>query len=115
MKFIWHNDEWVEAVRAPRPALFPAIIRDHMEPLRHMADGAIYDSKSKFRRVTQDHGMIEVGNDDVASARPKMRPVAEDIAEAWQMVEQGYHPPPLERIDEGEWKDVPVRVLDAAE
>lgn len=47
-----------------------AIIRDEMDPTRHMADGKLYTSKHKFRQATRDHGCIEVGNDPAIS-RPR--------------------------------------------
>lgn len=99
MKFIWHNDQWCPAVRSSRPPIFPAIIRDHMEPLTHMGDGHIYDSKSEFRRVTRDRGLIEIGNDDVTQHRPKMPPVRESVIEAIQMLNQGYRPEPEPAVD----------------
>lgn len=46
---------------------------DGMPAAVHHADGRVYDSKSKFRRVTRDHGYVEVGNDFVgAKSRPKV-------------------------------------------
>ena len=47
-----------------------AIIRDEMEPTRHMADGKLYTSKAKFRAATRAAGCVEVGNDP-AIARPR--------------------------------------------
>ncbi|MEJ0094544.1 MAG: hypothetical protein WDN46_14250 [Methylocella sp.] len=38
------------------------LIRDGMEPLRHMADGRVYDSKSAFRHATKAAGCCEVGD-----------------------------------------------------
>jgi hypothetical protein len=39
------------------------LIRDEMEPLRHMATGQMFDSKSEFRKVTKSLGLTEYGND----------------------------------------------------
>jgi len=38
------------------------LIRDDMSPLRHMADGKVYDSKSAFRHATRAAGCVEVGD-----------------------------------------------------
>lgn len=38
------------------------LIRDGMDPLRHMADGKTYDSKSAFRKATKAAGCCEVGD-----------------------------------------------------
>ena len=43
------------------PGLY--VIPDTMPDTRHMADGKFYNSKSKFRKVTRDHGCVEVGNE----------------------------------------------------
>jgi hypothetical protein len=48
-RYVWHNDQWVPAVRASRPRLFPAIISDSMDALLHPATGLMTDSKSHFR------------------------------------------------------------------
>lgn len=51
--------------RADFPA--PGVISDGLggdvNGLRHMCNGRMYDSKSNFRRVTKDHGCIEIGNE----------------------------------------------------
>jgi hypothetical protein len=57
----------------------PSIIRDHMDPLRHMADGKTYDSKSTFRKVTKAHGCIEIGNEKQHVLKPR-QPVELDRA-----------------------------------
>lgn len=38
-------------------------ISDSMNTIRHMCDGKYYDSKSKFRKITKQHGCVEVGNE----------------------------------------------------
>lgn len=53
------------------------LIRDQMDPLRHMADGRTYDSKSQFRKVTKAHGCIEIGNEKEAALKPR-KPVELD-------------------------------------
>jgi hypothetical protein len=41
----------------------PNVIRDEMDPTRHMATGEWMTSKRKFRQATRDAGCVEVGND----------------------------------------------------
>lgn len=112
MKYIRHNGEWVPADRFVRaPSVFPMIIRDTMDPLVNMADGKLYDSKSRFRETTRAHGLIEIGNEQQATQRAKLPPAGPDIARAWEMVEQGYQPEPLQAIDSGDFADVPTKIL----
>lgn len=40
----------------------PMLISDHMPDCEHV-DGNFYSSKSAYRRVTKENGLIEVGND----------------------------------------------------
>lgn len=51
----------------------PHVISDTMADTRHMADGKYYDSKSKFRKVTRDHGCVEVGNEVATLTAPRPR------------------------------------------
>ena len=37
-------------------------ISDHMDALKHMANGRVYDSKSEFRKATKAAGCVEVGD-----------------------------------------------------
>ena len=39
------------------------IIRDEMDPTRHMGTGEYFTSKAKFRQRTKDIGCVELGND----------------------------------------------------
>lgn len=111
MKFIRYNGEWVPADRFTRPPpAFPAIIRDTMDPLVNMADGQVYDSKSEFRRTTKAHGLIEVGNETQATVRHRLPPAGDDIARAWEMVEQGAAVEPLLSISDGDFSDTPTRI-----
>ncbi len=102
-KFIWHNGAWVEAVRAPRRQVFPSIIRDQMDALLHPATGVMTDSKAAFRRMTRERGYEEIGNDVDAHMAPRAveapSGLEQDIAQAYEMVEQGYRPEPVETAD----------------
>ena len=104
-KFIWHAGEWVDVTDwRPPPRKTPYIIRDSMDAAVHPATGQTLDSKSRFREITKAHGLVEVGTDTM---RTNHNPAAElaasrkkDIAEAFQMVEQGYTPPPVESVSD---------------
>jgi hypothetical protein len=48
------------------------VISDTMDPLRHMADGKMYDSKAAFRAATKANGCFEIGNDPVLT-KPRKR------------------------------------------
>lgn len=45
------------------PSDAPNVIRDQMDPLMHMANGKMSDSKSEHRRWTKEAGCCEVGNE----------------------------------------------------
>ena len=75
----------------------PMLIRDDQPPLKSMADGRIYESKSAMRRGYRERGYEELGNDAPTSyaAAPEPDP-ASDVIEAYKMVRDGYKPRPLE-------------------
>ena len=99
MRFIWHNGAWREVVRsAPRIRAFN-IGRDHMDATVHPCTGQLMDSKSEFRRVTREHGMVELGNDWQQERRPvelSEREIKQTISDSWDQVEAGHVPPPIE-------------------
>lgn len=66
------NSEEVIGVIPLNHSVVPYIIRDEMEPTRHMADNQLYTSKAKFREATRAAGCVEVGNDPaiMKSRRP---------------------------------------------
>jgi hypothetical protein len=106
-KFVWNGGEWVDVTgwRAPRRK-FPAIHRDTSEPMVHPATGEVFDSKSRFRAVTKQHGLVEVGTDNLTNLNPRRADVQsrkKDIAQAIQMVEQGYQAPPVESLGDADW------------
>lgn len=47
------------------------VITDGMDYIRHMCNNKYYDSKSRFRQVTKEHGCIEVGNETEFMLRPR--------------------------------------------
>ena len=71
--YVLRNGELVEkSLAAPRDRSGASVhvIRDEMEPTRHMANGKYYTSKAKFRQATRDAGCVEVGTDP-AILRPR--------------------------------------------
>lgn len=65
---------------------------DGMNKTWHPANGKHYESKSEFRRVTREHGCVEMGNDQQTQARMGQSVTKSDVAKAYQMVSQGYRP-----------------------
>lgn len=99
-RYIWHNGAFVDITDMPRPKrIGPYIIRDQMETCIHPATGEMMDSKSAFRAVTREHGLVEVGNDAPTSPPPLLEDLKGDVAQAIEMLEQGYEPPPIEAVD----------------
>lgn len=91
-RYIWMDGDWHEVSRETRRPKFPSIIRDHMEPLKHMATGEIMDSKSAFRAATKAAGCVELGNDAPIGPPPRQidrKVLREDIAQAISELEQG--------------------------
>lgn len=54
----------------------PYIISDTMDPIRSMADGRMYDSKSAYTRGVKALGCEIVGNDKLPERKPIERPKA---------------------------------------
>lgn len=113
MKYLWHNGQWVPAVRSYKPRVGPYIITDTMPALMNHADGRLYDSKSAFRAATKAAGLVEIGNDVPTAPAPRERigGLEQDVARAYEMVEQGYQTPPLDTISSGDFADVDTRVF----
>lgn len=112
-KFVWHDGAWREAVRVSRPPVFPGIIRDSMDAVMHPCDGNLYDSKSQFRRITAEHGMVELGN-DAPMSRPEYTPtdVRADIVQSIKMLEQGHVPEPVEAVGTLDGAPVETRFIE---
>lgn len=94
--WVRRNGKLVEKHKAvPRSGRVNGVISDSLgDQLEHhgYADGRRTDSKSVFRRWTKEAGLVEKGND-----RDPVRPAADpnlrrDVAQAIQMVKQGYRP-----------------------
>ncbi len=48
----------------------PYVISDTMDGTWHPATGQVLDSKSKFRRITRELGLTEVGNERMMPREP---------------------------------------------
>lgn len=98
-RHVWHEGQWVDVTDWKRPPRkTPYLIRDAMAPAVHPATGETMDSKSAFRALNREHGLREVGNDALpVSASPGTISAAE-VAAAYDMVEQGYRPPPNDTV-----------------
>jgi hypothetical protein len=105
--YVWDGQTFVDVTGWKRPpSRFPAIHRDTSEPMVHPATGEVFDSKSRFRAVTKQHGLVEVGTDNLTNLNPRRADVKsrkQDIAQAMQMVEQGYQAPPVESLIDADW------------
>lgn len=74
------------AARSDLPA--PMFIVDTMEPVKSMLDGKMYDSKAALRSTYKDHGVVEVGNEELKPKKPD--PIDESGIERalWQAAER---------------------------
>jgi hypothetical protein len=76
----------------------PMVISDTMDAVRSMADGKIYESKSRMRAEQKARGYVEVGNEvadtiKLAAQKPERPRITKgDIHQAISKVKQGYRP-----------------------
>ncbi len=92
----------------------PMLIRDHQDPVRSMADGKLYDSKSEMRRAYRQLGFEELGSDAPTTVAPPPEPdPSGDVIQAYCKVRDGYKPPPLEtaRVDEHGYDVLPGEAI----
>lgn len=104
-KYIWDKakKEFVDYY-SPERLASPTVIQDTIEATRHPIDRKFYDSKSAYDAVTRRHGATEIGPDGAREmvARWKGPPevnVRGCIEKAFEKINQGYRPAPLERDD----------------
>ena len=75
----------------------PAVISDDVgagvNGLRHMPSGKMIDSKSGHRRETKARGLVEVGNDRMASQKPRPHPddYMREVIDARQQLESNWN------------------------
>jgi len=75
----------------------PNIRSDYIkQPFRSPINGLIYESKSAWEGHVKASGYAIVGNDRMTPPPPPQDNIEQDVAHAFDMVEQGYRPPPLE-------------------
>jgi hypothetical protein len=74
----------------------PMIISDRMEATEHPCDGRFYESKSAFRKVTRQHGCIEVGTEKL-KPKPNTEPDSKGIRESIQKAIAKAGPAPKRR------------------
>lgn len=67
----------------------PMIISDNMNPIRSMADGKVYDSKSAYERGVKATGCRIVGNDRLDSSRTEAPRAGRDIKRAIEQLKAG--------------------------
>lgn len=87
--YVFRNGKIVDKSKAP-PREGGYVIRDEMEPLRHMADGKYYTSKAKFRQATRDAGCLEVGNESATLLKPR-KPIVLDRGARRDQIRQVIH------------------------
>ena len=79
----------------------PMLVRDHIDAVKSMADGKVYESKSAMRRAYRDLGFEELGNDAPMSHGTEPDPDPQDtVIEAYKRVRDGYRPPKAEVVPE---------------
>lgn len=62
------------------------IISDTMEPIRSMADGKMYDSKSRYRGDLRARGLVEVGNERMTQAPTARPPVRDTLRQTYRQL-----------------------------
>lgn len=100
-RYIWHGGEWVLDERRRRASEAPYIVKDGMDPVQHMGNGRVYDSKSAFRRATRDLHLVELGNDAPAGTSKipvDRKELREDIRQAMAQVAEGRRVAPAEPV-----------------
>lgn len=95
----WHQlEKWPhnclpEQRGAPSDAIpVPSVISDSMAPVKSMADGRYYDSKSAIRAGYKAGGFVEIGNDTPKpkpASRPDPRAINDAVERAVARVERG--------------------------
>lgn len=102
--------------RGPRSELpTPMVISDHCE-VKSMLDGKIYTSKRGLEKSYREGGVICIGNEKQTPRAPaKPECTIEDVAQAVDMVRQGYKPSidrePLASTETG-WTDYAPEAAD---
>jgi hypothetical protein len=75
----------------------PTVIRDGLaDPLRHMANGRMYDSKRAMEKADKEAGCVCVGNEMPTQSSDTGPPPfsKSEVVEAYKKVRDGYKPEP---------------------
>lgn len=62
------------------------VVSDSIPAFRSMADGKMYDSKSRYRADLRARGLVELGNDQVKRSTTPLPPVRDDMRRAIQQL-----------------------------
>jgi hypothetical protein len=93
-------DRRARAAAARSDLAAPMVIRDALDGVVNPCDGKPYDSKRAYYQSVKDHGCVIVGNEaeKMAEKPPNAQPdvTEREIYDAYQKVEAGYKPQPLE-------------------
>lgn len=95
--YVMRDGKLVEKhLAAPKGSSFVrGVISDSIPDLVHPATGKKMDSKSAFRKVTKDHGYIEMGNERQVDRRHEhlnRQNFSKDVTEAVRKLNDGYRP-----------------------
>lgn len=89
--FVWRDGELVDkrfAAPLHDARLAPYVISDTMKVAAfHPCTGKMMDSNSAFRRVTREHGCVEIGNETASPGRayePSHHEIESAIARRWR-------------------------------
>lgn len=94
-RYVYRNGELVNVLdleyEAPKrsPLGAPMIIFDNMQPIRSMADGRMYDSKSSYERGVRATGCRVVGNDRLDRSTTEVPRAGHDIKRAIDQLKAG--------------------------
>jgi len=102
MSWVYRDGKMVEKEYAPnlvRSSLAaPHVIRDGLsEPLRHMANGRMYDSKRAMEKADKEAGCVCIGNETPQLKSDTGPPPfsKEEVVDAYKKVRDGYKPEPI--------------------
>lgn len=70
----------------PSMGAAPYVQSDTIDAFRSMADGKVYDSKSRYRADIRARGLIEVGNERVERRPTPMPPVRDTLRQVYQQL-----------------------------
>lgn len=60
---------------------------DTIDAFRSMADGKVYDSKSRYRQDLKARGLVEVGNERIEQKRVELPPVRDALRQAYHQLQ----------------------------